>query len=214
MGEKSKGASGSEPCPPSSKEHLDLEPRIVNVEEAPPFLIDNKYLIRGYRKNFSRLPDIFRSLFMAHNETWNIWTHFSASLVLTWVLYYLFTVYLPHDTVIFHLKELSIKKPHLEENLRELQARIPECHTVANGSAMEDHYVSSNSQLCSYLHSIANRNFDSSFLTFHNNAVEGLQSFRKGSKPKGIIEMIMSSVGSTSRSFTWMSWMRASRCGR
>jgi len=38
-------------------------------------MIDNANLLRGYRINFNDYKKIFKSLFMWHNDTLNIWTH-------------------------------------------------------------------------------------------------------------------------------------------
>ena len=42
---------------------------------APSFLIDNEYILRGYRINFNTNRKICRSLFLLHNETVNVWSH-------------------------------------------------------------------------------------------------------------------------------------------
>lgn len=169
----------------------DLTPRIVGVEEAPAFLIDNKYLVRGYRKNFRNIKDILRSLFLPHNETWNIWTHFSASLVLAWVLCYLCTVYLPHDFVIVHLKELSFKKSSLKDSLSELKASIPHCtdtgykgHDISFIGDTKDHH------LCNYIGSIAKNEFSQGFSELHSSVVQHLETPQKDS----LVHSILSAV--------------------
>jgi adiponectin receptor len=42
---------------------------------APAFLVDNEYILRGYRINFNTKKKICRSLFLLHNETVNVWSH-------------------------------------------------------------------------------------------------------------------------------------------
>jgi hypothetical protein len=62
--------------------------------EAPAFLIDNEYILRGYRINFNTNKRIFRSLFLLHNETVNVWSHllgvfaFIGFLIYTWASLY------------------------------------------------------------------------------------------------------------------------------
>jgi len=54
--------------------------RIGNYDEAPEH---NKYLIfilSGYRIGYTTFKDCFKSIFMIHNETVNVWTHFLAVL--------------------------------------------------------------------------------------------------------------------------------------
>lgn len=41
----------------------------------------NEFILTGYRINFNRFRHLFRSLFMIHNETVNIHTHFAGFLV-------------------------------------------------------------------------------------------------------------------------------------
>jgi len=38
-------------------------------------MIDNEYVIHGYRIGFSSKRKLARSLFMLHNESVNVWTH-------------------------------------------------------------------------------------------------------------------------------------------
>ena len=45
-----------------------------DINQIPHFLRDNDYILTGYRVYYSYL-DNFRSIFMWHNETGNIWTH-------------------------------------------------------------------------------------------------------------------------------------------
>jgi hypothetical protein len=206
MEEKTQKVPGTDASRSSVSNSEDLVPRIVGVDEAPSFLIDNKYLIRGYRKNFGNIKDILKSLFMAHNETWNIWTHLAGSLVLIWMLYYLFTVYLPHDSVVVHLKELGFKKPHLEDSLAELRARIPSCLPLnTNGDDGHSTGLASDTHLCSYIGSISNRKFDSSFSELHSSIVQGLGDRRNSANSKGLIDSILHAVDQPYISFIWTS---------
>lgn len=202
MEEKAQKVPGEDRVRSSMEKSIDLVPCIVGIEEAPDFLIDNKYLIRGYRKNFGNIRDILKSLFMAHNETFNIWTHLAGSLVLMWVLYYLFTVYLPHDSVVVHLKELRFKKPHLEESLAELRTRIPSCLPInLNKDKQNEVGQTNDSHLCSYIGSIANRKFDSSFSELHSNIVQRLEKSRTSANSKGLVDSILHAVDQPYTSF-------------
>ena len=47
------------------------KPMIVHQEHAPEWLVDNKYILHGYRVDFNRKRDLVWSLFMKHNELLN-----------------------------------------------------------------------------------------------------------------------------------------------
>ena len=57
-------------------------------EEAPEFLHDNEFLLRGYRINFNTVGRVLRSLFMWHNETVNIWTHLIGIILCAMLIFY------------------------------------------------------------------------------------------------------------------------------
>ena len=44
-------------------------------DEAPKFLQDNEFIKRGYLLNCNTIKKIFKSFFILHNETVNIWSH-------------------------------------------------------------------------------------------------------------------------------------------
>jgi hypothetical protein len=54
---------------------VKLEAFIGHVKSAPRYLIDNEYIQRGYRINFNSHGEIWKSLFMLHNESVNVWSH-------------------------------------------------------------------------------------------------------------------------------------------
>ena len=56
------------------KTRLD-QPYIGKWEDAPEYMHDNEYVKKGYRVNFNTGKRIFKSLFMLHNESINIWSH-------------------------------------------------------------------------------------------------------------------------------------------
>jgi adiponectin receptor len=53
---------------------------IGNYEDYPEDLRDNEFLRTGYRCQFNTWPEIWSTLFMWHNETVNVWTHFLGCL--------------------------------------------------------------------------------------------------------------------------------------
>jgi adiponectin receptor len=49
---------------------------------------DNEYIFRGYRIGFNTKTRIFKSLFMVHNESVNVWSHLiGATLFLLLIVY-------------------------------------------------------------------------------------------------------------------------------
>ena len=70
-----------------------MESFIGHIKNAPHYLIDNEYIQRGYRINFNSHGEIFKSLFMLHNESVNVWSHLIGVIIffclLIWTIFYL-----------------------------------------------------------------------------------------------------------------------------
>ena len=60
---------------------LSKQPHIGVKEEAKHYCIYNQNILNGYRINYDTWGMTFWSLFQIHNETMNVWTHFSGFLV-------------------------------------------------------------------------------------------------------------------------------------
>jgi adiponectin receptor len=58
-----------------SSQSADWGPFIGDLEDAPEYMLDNKYILTGYRINFNSFRLLIRSLCMCHNESVNIWSH-------------------------------------------------------------------------------------------------------------------------------------------
>ena len=56
--------------------------------EAPKFMQDNEYIKGGYLLNCTTFKKTFKSLFMFHNETINIWTHLLSAIFFFALLFY------------------------------------------------------------------------------------------------------------------------------
>lgn len=54
---------------------------IGHVSEAHHYILDNEFIMKGYRINFHSCKRISRSLCMCHNETINVWTHFIGAIL-------------------------------------------------------------------------------------------------------------------------------------
>ena len=56
--------------------------------EAPKFMQDNEYIKGGYLLNCTNFKKTFKSLFMCHNETINIWSHILSAIFFFALLFY------------------------------------------------------------------------------------------------------------------------------
>jgi hypothetical protein len=74
----------------AEQQEKQYETFIGHMLKAPAFLIDNEYILRGYRINFNTKMKIFKSLFMLHNETVNVWSHLLGVFAI--FAYFIYTV--------------------------------------------------------------------------------------------------------------------------
>ena len=63
-------------------------PFIGTIQEAPAYLVDNENVRSGYRINFTSNSLIFKSLFMIHNESVNIWSHLLGAIFFVGMILY------------------------------------------------------------------------------------------------------------------------------
>jgi hypothetical protein len=68
----------------------------------------NLHIIKGYRIGFDSPSKILRSLFMIHNESVNIWTHFLPAILIFCLIFYLLVFVGP--TNIMHDFEIARNK--------------------------------------------------------------------------------------------------------
>ena len=66
----------------------DLNLGVGSFEEAPKFMQDNEYIKTGYLLNCTDFKKTFKSLFMCHNETVNIWSHLLAAIFFFFLIFY------------------------------------------------------------------------------------------------------------------------------
>lgn len=67
------------------QENSDLASPIALIGDyhtAPGYMKDNEHITHGYRINFDSPKKIFKSLFMVHNESVNIWSHCVPALII------------------------------------------------------------------------------------------------------------------------------------
>ena len=76
---------------PNSNEE-DLEDQIGislgSFDEAPKFMQDNEFIKGGYLLNCTSFKKTFKSLFMWHNETINIWSHLLGAIFFFALIFY------------------------------------------------------------------------------------------------------------------------------
>ena len=65
-----------------------LKLSIGSFQEAPKFIQDNEFIHNGYLINANTYSKIFKSLFICHNETVNIWSHLLGALYFIFLIWY------------------------------------------------------------------------------------------------------------------------------
>lgn len=97
------------------------KPKILTIEHAPDWLVDNKYIIYGYRVDFTKKTDLLKSLFMKHNELMNIWTHLIGGIVFLGLVFY--TVYNYDIFSVIYSKVKDLVNP---QNLQKFKDVVPQ----------------------------------------------------------------------------------------
>ena len=73
-----------------AKKETKLKTYIGDQDEAPEFMVVNKFIHRGYRINFDSYCKLIKSLFMIHNETVNVWTHLFGMIIFVYLIFHHF----------------------------------------------------------------------------------------------------------------------------
>lgn len=63
---------------------------IEDISEHDQHHLDNEFILKGYRINFHSFKLILKSLFLLHNETFNVWSHLSGCIVAIFLLIFTF----------------------------------------------------------------------------------------------------------------------------
>ena len=74
----------------NNEEDLDEDSNLIvgSFIEAPKFMQDNEYILGGYLLNCNSFKKTFKSLFICHNETINIWSHLLSAIVFFFLIFY------------------------------------------------------------------------------------------------------------------------------
>ena len=59
-----------------------------NLEDIPKYFRHNEYIIKGYRVNCNSISKAFKSLFILHNESVNVWSHLSGAFFIIILICY------------------------------------------------------------------------------------------------------------------------------
>lgn len=99
---------------------LDLD--VGTYEEAPKFMQDNEYIKSGYLLNCTNFKKTFKSLFMWHNETINIWSHLLAAIVFFFLIFYTSIFISNYKSQLTYIKQDILI---IEDNIKYLYNEYP-----------------------------------------------------------------------------------------
>lgn len=83
------------------------EPKICNKEEIDHYQIDNEYILKGYRVNFNTIPRTIKSLFLLHNESFNVWSHLIGVFFIIFLIFFTYLSITRNDKLIFNYQNLN-----------------------------------------------------------------------------------------------------------
>ena len=96
---------------------------ITTIEDAPQWIVDNKYLWHGYRKNYNSLRAAASSMFHKHNETMNVWTHLVGAIIFIICLTYLVLNFEKTKTIYNDFKQ-EVQNSNITQLLKESTQKI------------------------------------------------------------------------------------------
>ena len=109
------------------------KPFIGDIEEYPEELRFNTWILSGYRCCFYTYESIFRSLFMWHNETINVWSHLLGKLFYIYVIIWLYSTY---PKMSFAAEQYEQSNPDLIEDLNLILTNSTPSHKFTTTLAM------------------------------------------------------------------------------
>lgn len=159
-----------------------------DYNQAPDYLKDNEYIKKGYRLNCNTLPKVFRSLFMCHNETINIWSHLlGAFLAVCFIIY--------SAAFISFNKEVLMSLVDYEAMIKEIkQITHPWITILEDYDAVKRDQKESNSHMIQTIHSLkictyeflteitSQKNVTSKFDSFFEQSGKALENERQALK--------------------------------
>lgn len=108
------------------KENLDqIQPyigKIDDISEHDHHHIDNEFILNGYRINFHSIKHILKSLFLLHNETFNVWSHLSGCLVVIFLMIFTFCTISSYSLLTYNIMSSILKNVNIEKmSIKELE---------------------------------------------------------------------------------------------
>ena len=85
----------------------EMDMTLGDYEDAPTFMQDNEYIKGGYLLNCNTFKKIFKSIFMWHNETINIWSHLLSAI------FFFFTIFFTYIFINNYKSQLQIVRNDL-----------------------------------------------------------------------------------------------------
>lgn len=109
---------------------------IGDVHSAHEFCRDNEFIHKGYRINFSSTKRIFKSLFMIHNESVNVWTHLLGVMLFVFLLWHSllmlgYTPQAPELSQAFNQTRIAEWRDFVESKIESTKERLSEFETQA-----------------------------------------------------------------------------------
>lgn len=126
-------------------------PQICRIEKAPKWMVDNRFLLGGYRVGFSSFKSTLKSLFELHNELMNVWTHLVGAIIFLAILVLVTGRSLPESdhspelnyamrTYLFHSNHwTTVYKDQVEPHLRQLETDPLRLTLTANNVGFLEH---------------------------------------------------------------------------
>jgi len=80
--------------------------------EAPEYCQENLFIFTGYRINFNSPRKVIKSLFLWHNELFNIWSHLAGCIMVMLVILFLAAKIMPMHQLSYFISSDSINATH------------------------------------------------------------------------------------------------------
>ena len=103
---------------PLDQELLDKKEIVIgDYDQAPDYIKDNEFLKGGYRLNCITYQKIFKSLFVCHNDSVNVWLHLLGTIGAIVLIFYTaifvssykekISSYIDYDTLLTELRDIT-----------------------------------------------------------------------------------------------------------
>lgn len=106
---------------------------IGGADDYIPELLDNTHILTGYRCNYKSHYDVFMTFFKWHNETVNVWSHFTGALLALSVIIIILCSYpnMVHDATSLEQQFNEASAAGQEMTFIQEQTKLLEAHIEA-----------------------------------------------------------------------------------